>query len=147
MSQPSRKTVNPALRRRIREQAGNRCGYCRSHQRYVLGILELDHIHPQGRGGTNDEENLWLACHLCNGYKRMQTHGRDPLTGRRVKLFNPRRQRWQRHFIWSTDGTRIIGLTVCGRATVAALQLNTLFAVRVRRAWVEAGWHPPQDEN
>lgn len=38
----------------------------------------------------DDEENLWLACRLCNNAKRMQTHGYDPLTRRRVRLFNPR---------------------------------------------------------
>ncbi len=72
----------------------------------------MEHIHPEGLGGTNEEENLWLACRLCNGFEGIQTHGRDPITGRRVKLFNPRRQRWKRHFTWSSDGTRIIGLTV-----------------------------------
>lgn len=69
----------------------------------------------------------------------------DPLTGRRVKLFNPRRQQWTRHFTWSADGARIIGLTACGRATVDALQLNNVFSVTVRREWVKAGWHPPED--
>ena|SRR5262249_9001913 len=133
--------------RRVRAQARNRCGYCISSQKYILGLLEMEHIHPEALGGTDDEENLWLACRLCNGFKGIQTHGRDPITGRRVKLFNPRRQQWKRHFTWSADGTRIIGLTVCGRATVVALKLNNLLAINVRREWVKAGWHPPQDED
>jgi L-lactate dehydrogenase (cytochrome) len=33
----------------------------------------------------------------------------------------------------------------CGRATVIALQLNHVMAVMVRREWVAAGWHPPED--
>jgi hypothetical protein len=82
---------------------------------------------------------------MCNGFKGAQTHGRDPLSGRRVRLFNPRRQRWSRHFAWSDDGIRIIGRTACGRATVLALQLNNPIAVLVRREWVGAGWHPPRD--
>ena len=105
----------------------------------------MEHLHPEALGGTDDEENLWLACRLCNGSKGVQTHGRDPITGRRVKLFNPRRQHWKRHFTWNADGTRIIGLTVCGRATIAALKLNNLLAINVRREWVKAGWHPPED--
>src|SRR5262245_17940948 len=84
--------------RRVRAQARNRCGYCISSQKYILGLLEMEHIHPEALGGTDDEENLWLACRLCNGFKGIQTHGRDPITGRRVKLFNPRRQQWKRHF-------------------------------------------------
>ena len=60
-------------------------------------------------------------------------------------VFIPRRQRWSRHFEWSEDGTRSIGRTACGRATVIALQLNHVMAVMVRREWVAAGWHPPED--
>lgn len=76
------------IKRRVRAAARDRCGYCRGVQKYILGKLELDHIEPEARGGTDDEENLWLACRLCNGFKGTQTHGRDLLTGRRVRLFN-----------------------------------------------------------
>ena len=137
--------ISNELRAHIQEQAGNRCGYCHSPQKYVLGLLEIDHIIPQARGGTDDEVNLWLACRMCNGFKGTQVSGRDPASGRRVNLFNPRRQTWARHFRWSEDGTRIIGRTACGRATVIALKLNHVIAVMVRREWVAAGWHPPQN--
>jgi hypothetical protein len=60
-----------------------------------------------------------------------------------VPLFNPRRQSWSEHFVWSDDGTRILGKTPIGRATIVALQLNNLISVVVRRHWVAAGWHPP----
>ena len=135
--------VSEVVRAQIRERAQDRCGYCQSPQQYVLGLLELDHIIPIAKGGTDAEDNLWLACRLCNGFKGMQTHARDPGTSRRVRLFNPRRQRGARHFLWSDDGTRIIGRTACGRATVVALQLNHVIAMMVRREWVAAGWHPP----
>lgn len=134
-----------ARREHIRQQAGDRCGYCLSHQDYVPWVLEIEHIVPVSRGGSDEESNLWLACHTCNLYKGAKTHGLDPLTGRRVHLFNPRRQRWARHFRWSDDGTQIVGRTVCGRATAVALNLNNLIAVTVRRNWVAAGWHPPTD--
>ena len=39
--------------------AGNRCGYCRSLQKYVLGMLLFDHIIPKAKGGTDDPDNLW----------------------------------------------------------------------------------------
>jgi hypothetical protein len=80
---------------------------------------------------------------MCNGFKGRQTHARDPLTGRRVRVFNPREQRWSGHFVWDESGTRIIGRTACGRATVVALRLNHVIAVLVRRERVAAGWHPP----
>lgn len=127
------------------EQAGHRCGYCLAHQQYVYEKLQIEHIEPRVLGGSDDEDNLWLACSLCNRYKSDKTHGRDPVTGRRVRLFNPRRQKWKRHFRWSEDGTEIIGRTVCGRATVEALNMNNDLAVLVRSNWIKAGWHPPAD--
>jgi HNH endonuclease len=136
--------VSDELRERVREQAEDRCGYCRCAQRYVFGPLEIDHIIPTARSGTDDEDNLWLACWMCNRYKGAQTSGFDPHTGRRTKLFNPRQQSWTRHFTWSRDGTIIVGRTATGRVTVAGLQLNNVIAVLVRREWVSAGWHPPE---
>jgi len=136
--------IPESVRERVRRDAGDRCGYCLSSQRYVLGPLEIDHITPRARGGGDDERNLWLACRMCNGYKGSQTHARDPWSGRRLKLFDPRRQRWSRHFAWSDDGARIVGRTACGRATVVAIRLNHPVAVLVRRQWVAAGWHPPR---
>jgi hypothetical protein len=103
--------------------------------------LEIDHLNPIAHGGA-DEDNLWLACRMCNNFK--STYGNDPLTNQHIPLFNPRKQRWVEHFIWSEDGTQIIGLTPCGRATVIVLQLNNIIAVMVRREWVGAGWHPPK---
>ncbi|MEH1786010.1 HNH endonuclease signature motif containing protein [Nostoc sp.] len=138
-------SISDEMRTKIRAQAGDRCGYCLSLQKYVLGILEIDHIIPSGKGGVDSEENLWLACRLCNSYKGVQTEAVDPLTELTVKLFNPRQQKWSRHFQWSEDGSQILGRTSQGRATVIALQLNNIIAVTVRQQWVMAGWHPPQD--
>ena len=99
---------------------------------------------PHADGGSDDEENLWLACRLCNTYKCDHRLGFDPETEARVPVFDPSRQVWTDHFAWSTDGTRVIGRTPCGRATTACLQLNNEIAVVVRREWVAAGWHPPK---
>jgi HNH endonuclease len=133
------------IRTSVRAQAKNQCGYCRSLQKYVLGILEIEHIIPKAAGGTDDEENLWLSCRLCNSYKGTQTYGQDPTSDRQVRLFNPRTQRWVRHFVWTDGGALIMGKTACGRATVSALQLNNAYAVAVRQAWVSVGWHPPDE--
>lgn len=130
--------VSKSLEQRIRQQAGERCGYCRSHQRYVLGLLEIHHIIPVAGGGTNAEGNLWLACRLCNSYKSTQVDGFDLSTGQTVKLFNPRSQLWVEHFHWNEHGDQIGGVTACDRVTVTALQLNNVLAVTVRRAWISA---------
>ena len=70
--------IAEATRRRVRDRAGNRCEYCLSHQDYVLGRLQIDHIQPVAKGGSDDEDNLCLACELCNQYRWAKTHGRDP---------------------------------------------------------------------
>jgi hypothetical protein len=89
-------------------------------------------------------ELAW-ACPACNGHKYAKTHAPDPETGRPVRLFNPRRQRWARHFAWSTDALLIEGRTATGRATVAALGLNSAALVNLRRALAAVGEHPPKE--
>jgi hypothetical protein len=135
--------ISEEARRQVREQANDRCGYCQSLQKYVMGILEIEHIMPKSAGGLDEEDNLWLACRPCNSYKGTQFQARDPMTKRNVKLFNPRKQKWSRHFEWINNGTHILGITATGRATVLALQLNNSYSVIVRKAWVSVGWHPP----
>ncbi len=130
-------------RAKLLAEASYRCGYCLAHQDYIPWVLEIEHLTPKAKGGSDDENNLWVACHTCNLFKRDQTQAHDHMSGQVVALFNPRRQHWKRHFYWSDDGTLIIGRTACGRATVIALNLNNLIAVTVRRNWIKAGWHPP----
>jgi hypothetical protein len=108
-----------------------------------MGRLQIDHIQPLAKGGNNTEDNLCLACELCNQYKWTQTEAIDSESGELVSLFNPRLQKWQEHFTWSPEGTEIIGITSCGRATIVALRFNNNLAVIVRKNWVKAGWHPP----
>jgi hypothetical protein len=134
------------LVRRVREAARHRCGYCLSPQRLIMARLEVEHIIPRAKGGSDDESNLWLSCPLCNRHKSDRTHAIDPETSVEVALFHPRQQRWSNHFRWSLDGLRILGLTPTGRATVEALHLdNDPDALVVRSYWVLAGWHPPVD--
>ena len=134
------------IERRVRTVARNRCGYCLSPQHLVIARLEIEHIIPIAKGGSNDESNLWIACPLCNRYKSYKTTGVDPETGETVKLFNPRTQVWSEHFYWTDDGLRIVGKTPTGRVTVAALHLSDdPDALEVRSYWMLAGWHPPVD--
>ena len=137
--------IPEAVRDRIRQQAGHRCGYCQSRQELVPVIFEVEHIRPLARDGTDDEDNLWLSCRTCNLHKSDQIEAADPLTGEMILLFNPRHQNWAEHFRWSGAGTEVIGKTAIGRATVVALQLNNPIMLTTRRMWIQAGWHPPKD--
>ncbi|MCP4658723.1 MAG: HNH endonuclease [bacterium] len=131
------------LRQRVTEQARHRCGYCLSQEAITGFPMEVDHIFPQSLGGLTIEDNLWLACSLCNNHKGIRVAAEDPETAAIVRLFNPRFQSWDKHFSWSDSGIYIIGITAVGRATVKALQLNRHSLVEARKIWVSAGWHPP----
>lgn len=138
--------ISDQLKEKIRIQAKNRCGYCLTPQEIYPLPLEIEHILCQAAGGSDEEENLWLACRACNGYKHTKTEAVDELSGETVPLFNPRTQNWGEHFEFSSNKTEIIGKTPVGRATVAALRINNDLSVAIRKRWVEIGWYPPSDE-
>ncbi len=135
--------LSEKLKRKIRQQAQNRCGYCLLPQSLNSSLLEIEHLFPTAKGGTEAEENLWLACRLCNGYKGVQTEAMDPKTNEIVLLFNPRTQNWNEHFKWKDE--KIIGKTACRRATVQALKLNNEIILPVRKKWILVDWFPPKD--
>jgi hypothetical protein len=131
-------------RQRIAELARNRCGYCLL-QEVVSGIpLTIEHLLPKAHGGGDEDENLWLSCRLCNERKGTLVQIVDPDGGELVPLSNPRTDRWDDHFCWSTDGAQILAKTAVGRATVVALALNDELRVRAQAIWVKSGWHPPK---
>ncbi len=136
--------ISDKLRQKIVEQAGNRCGYCLGEQRYIFAPLEIDHLLPTAKGGTDDEENLWLACRLCNSHKGTQIYGIDNHTKRKTPLFNPRKQNWKRHFKIINE-IEIVGKRAVGQVTINALQMNNHLAITVRKNWLIAGWYPPKD--
>jgi hypothetical protein len=140
-----RRHLSETVKERVRKIAGERCGYCLSPQFLVMARLEIEHIIPLAKGGTDDESNLWLACPICNSHKRDQVKALDPQTGNEQPLFNPRTDTWHEHFRWDSTGTKILGTSAVGRATVVALKLDSdPDALLVRSFWVQAGWHPPE---
>lgn len=134
--------IDAELRRRIIAHFQGRCAYCRSPLMLFPGSETIDHILPRSESGADNEANLCVSCWRCNLRKADRVTAVDPLTRRRARLYHPRRQRWFDHFAWSEDFTRLIGRTICGRATIVALDLNTDDFVKARKLWVRAGWHP-----
>src|SRR5574337_1120418 len=60
--------IDRATRFRILEAAGYRCAYCGRAAPEVR--LEVDHVIPKSRGGSNRRENLVSSCFDCNRGKR-----------------------------------------------------------------------------
>ena len=95
--------ISNALRHRVAVQTRHRCGYCLTSEAIVGTPMEIDHIIPQSLGGPTEEDNLWLACSLCNDHKSDRIAALDPRTGTIVRLFDPRHQVWREHFAWTAD--------------------------------------------
>ncbi|KLU61458.1 CRISPR-associated endonuclease Cas9 [Peptococcaceae bacterium CEB3] len=57
------------IREYLLEKWGRKCAYCGK----VDVPLEVEHIVPKSRGGTNRVSNLTLACHACNWKKDNRT--------------------------------------------------------------------------
>jgi hypothetical protein len=125
--------MDAATRSLVRQRAGNRCEYCgRRQEESPLATLHVEHIVPRKHGGSDDPENLALACPNCNAFKGANVAGYDRPTGHLTELFRPRRNVWSEHFEWR--GVLIVGKTAIGRTTVDVLQLNAPQRVKVRIA-------------
>jgi hypothetical protein len=135
--------VPTAVRQQVSERAHGCCEYCRCQADYATQPFSIEHILPRARGGTTTLNNLALACQGCNNHKYARIEARDPVSGHMAPLYNPRRDRWDKHFAWSEDYLSIIGLTPTGRATVAALFLHREGVVNLRRLLYMIGKHPP----
>jgi hypothetical protein len=134
----------PGVRRAVLERARGLCEYCLSQSSITGHDFTVDHIVPGSRGGTDNLDNLCCCCSECNIYKQARMEALDPRTSRPSSLYNPRTASWDDHFRWSPTGSRIIGRTAAGRATVGLLQLNRAVLVNARQLWVQYGLHPPQ---
>ena len=104
--------------------------------------FHIEHIVPLSRGGATSEENLALACPGCNLHKSDRQTAIDPETGFEVRLFHPRKDRWDEHFAW--DGFQATGKTEMGRATLAILRFNHPRHLEIRQAETGFGLFPPR---
>jgi hypothetical protein len=129
------------MRRVVAERARHRCEYCGLASVGQAATFHVDHIIPQVAGGLTASENLALACIHCSLRKSARQTAPDPQSGEMVPLFHPRRDSWAKSFRW--DGAMLAGLTAAGRATVAALDLNSPEHLIIRGFESRLGRHPP----
>ena len=120
----------------VAARAGSRCEYCLAPETIFNNPFEVEHIRPRHTGGRDDESNLALACRSCNASKHIATSAPDPRSGRVVRLFSPRTDAWDEHFLLDQQSAEILGLTDVGRATVARLRMNETQRRQARRLWI-----------
>ncbi len=138
--------IAPEIRNLVRQRAAGLCEYCHTSERWQYVPFTMDHVVPFSKGGTDEPDNLALSCFHCYRKKGDHTRAVDPLSGEEGSLYNPRADDWRKHFAWSNDGLRIVGITAVGRATVAALALNRERVINIRAADRAVGRHPPVDD-
>ncbi len=122
--------MDAATRELVRARAGNRCEYCHLPQQFSELQFHIEHVIPRQHGGPDEADNLALACPDCNLLKGPNLTGMDPRTRRLTRLFHPRRDKWNQHFI--QRGGRISGRTPIGRCTVSLLNINEPRRVEIR---------------
>lgn len=123
--------MDAATRELVRRRAAERCEYCRLRQEDSELAHHVEHIVAKQHGGSDDPNNLALACHRCNLHKGPNLTGIDAQTGQVASLFHPRNDRWSDHFVF--NGPRVEGISVTGRATVRVLAMNDARRVEVRQ--------------
>ena len=128
--------MDAALRQWVRTRAGECCEYCGlQKQQAPFAQFHVDHIIARQHGGTDEPDNLALACHRCNHHKGPNLTGIDPENNEIVRLFNPRQEAWDEHF--ALQGLLVIGLTPVGRTTVRVLAMNAPDRIQLRAELLE----------
>lgn len=134
--------MDAALRAFVRERAGRRCEYCRLREDDNDFIaFHVEHVIAKQHGGTDDPTMLCWACAECNWAKGPNLAGL--LGGNLYPLFNPRKQRGRRHFVW--ENTTLVGKTKTGIVTVQVLNINDPARVMLRENLLFEGRFPPDE--
>src|SRR5262249_33951329 len=123
--------MDEAVRQIVRKRADERCEYCRLPE-FALpwARFQVEHIRARQHGGSDDLDNLALACRRRNAHKGPNLTAIDAATDQIVRLFNPRVDRWTDHFAKNLH--QIDGLTEIGRATAALLNMNDPDRIKLR---------------
>jgi len=143
----------------VQARARDACEYCLMPTR---GRYEVDHIVPVSQWSAYLAGNLMIrpverdrsvdhldnfswSCSYCNSFKGDRVSGR---VGQRVyRLFHPRRDRWEDHFMLRDGLFLVRGVTGIGKATERALAFNDSRGngpIVARHKAILEGVYPPE---
>jgi HNH endonuclease len=127
------------LYEQVAERARHRCEYCLAPEELSNKEFQVEHISPRVRGGSEDLNNLALACIRCNLSKAAAQIAPDRESMQEITLFNPRTDDWSACFSFvlqpANERALIEGNNAVGRATVRRLRMNTVHAAGARWRW------------
>ncbi|MEM9887970.1 MAG: HNH endonuclease signature motif containing protein [Bacteroidota bacterium] len=129
----------------VAERASHICEYCICPLLLSSSPFSVEHIIPLAKNGSDDIDNLALACQGCNNFKYALTEAIDSITGEYAPLYNPRKDKWNEHFTWSDDFIELLGISPIGRATISKLKLNREGVKNQRKLLKIWNLHPPKN--
>lgn len=134
--------VSLELRRVVTGRANRICEYCLIHEADTWLGCQVDHVISEKHGGQTAADNLAYACVLCNQRKGTDL-GSISASGKYVRFFNPRLDRWEEHF--RLAGAVIVPLREIGEVTERIFQLNVAERLVEREALQAIGRYPPKE--
>jgi len=137
-SSTTRPKLEIATREWVSRRSHDRCKYCHLRQKATPLIpFHVEHIVARQHEGSDDADNLALACDRCNAYMGPNLTTIAPNTGEIIPNFNPRNDTWEEHFQF--EGARIVGFTKMGQATIRLLNMNAPRRVHLREIRLREG--------
>lgn len=124
--------MDKATRDIVIERAGNACEYCRlpqSAQPFVS--FHVDHVVATQHRPDDGLDNLCLSGQSCNLHKGTNLTTIDLVSGKIVRVFDPRNETWNDHF--QIADFIIVGKTDVGRAAARLLAMNKPSRVELRQ--------------
>ena len=135
--------VSAELRRIVEARANRLCEYCLIHEEDTFLGCQVDHVIAEKHGGPTNADNLSYSCTFCNRAKGTDIGSIAPSTGEFTRFFNPRTDRWSKHF--KLSGIFIEPISTVGEATARILGFNEPNRLLEREAFQNAGRYPPQE--
>jgi hypothetical protein len=114
--------ISESIRKFIANRAKYCCEYCKIGDDVSLYGFQIDHIISIKHGGKTDIENLAYSCFLCNNSKGSDVGTVFQSTMDFVRLFHPRLDIWNEHFVY--EDCVFYAKTLIGEATIKVLNLN-----------------------
>jgi HNH endonuclease len=116
--------ISESIRFFVAKRAGYCCEYCKIEEDISLYSFQIDHIISLKHGGKTDTANLAYSCFLCNNSKGSDVGTVFPPEMNFSRLFNPRNDIWNEHFVY--EDCTFYAKTLIGEATIKVLKLNDI---------------------
>lgn len=113
----ARSHISKLKRQIVSDRANNKCEYCLLAEEDSAFSFHIDHIRPEIHGGSNELDNLALACPACNLHKGTNIATYLGESDEITRLFNPRKDLWEKHFKLDRSTGKIAGNSAVGKAT------------------------------